>query len=751
MATALDKPKKARLSQPKVYQTEPDETLQRYHVELFNPATGKAKDASYESINFELYKPGAKSIAFSTSETRIALWIRCFKERYHRQLNENEDNRVTWEEQDSAGNSALCDRIILHLYGKGEQLVAITIYISTGTILVQGKWFRNFGLLEFPILLDIVNHMSLSTDATESYWSTPICFLTETPMNGQEQSHETQTVIDVHQKEKADDGNIKETPETPDTKKTETERTSNFHKTLDDDIKSAEPEPLMYTPSRLHTFTALRNTLANMESDYTEFKMSIAQSLQEIQATMAEGEIQTKDRLSQLDNTLKLRIKHLETETSEMKNTQRQMQEEIARLTSTTKKLQEQLTSAQKQNNALLKQQEIMKIELESFKATCPQTPCHHLPGDFMSPQVTTQSTSLNTEEEEAQPQTEDKKQNKTLSTAHSNTPSDIPLHNRFEILREEPAKSDSEPTRNNKKQEPNRTPKTNKKTTANIILCDSNGKYLRMNKLCPNQEVTYHRCPTITTGHEIINNLPSDPAPQMILIHTGTNDLERINSADLLASKINDMITATAKKFPSSKILYSTLLPRQDVPFDEIRKINSSIGKLCSRIANVHLIDHSNLSQQNILHDIKHLNQTGVKRFAKNLKDAIYGRKSRVSNSPTEVWRRPQLQRESYPTLPQTTIPHNNPSYAAVVQYPSPTPMIHAPTTPRIHKPTTEAATLPAIDIQRRPDQGVPTVQAPLPTMLDIQQQMDLQGHTMNISIPKKILPLIQLLNSLI
>ena len=71
----------------------------------------------------------------------------------------------------------------------------------------------------------------------------------------------------------------------------------------------------------------------------------------------------------------------------------------------------------------------------------------------------------------------------------------------------------------------------------------------------------------------------------------------------------------------------------------------------------------------------------------------------------------------------------------------------------PRTQEHTQTPVPTYAAVVQRSPPTPatVPTVQAPPPAMSDIQQQMDLQGHTMNISIPKKILPLIQLLNSLI
>ena len=107
-----------------------------------------------------------------------------------------------------------------------------------------------------------------------------------------------------------------------------------------------------------------------MESEYTEFKVQTTQFLLQIETTVAENENKTKDRLCQLDNDLKLRIKNLERETSEMESCKTKIMGEISKLASTVKMLQEQLISAQKQNNKLLEQQEILKIELDSLKAT---------------------------------------------------------------------------------------------------------------------------------------------------------------------------------------------------------------------------------------------------------------------------------------------------------------------------------------------------------------------------------------------
>ena len=114
-----------------------------------------------------------------------------------------------------------------------------------------------------------------------------------------------------------------------------------------------------------------------------------------------------------------------------------------------------------------------------------------------------------------------------------------------------------------------------------------------------------------------------------MIILHTGTNDLERSNSPEELISNILILITEASTKFPSSKIFFSTLLPRNDIPTPIITSINVQLINSCSRLPNVQLIKHDNLfaNQLNILHDNKYILKRHIGLFAKNLKDAIHGR----------------------------------------------------------------------------------------------------------------------------
>ena len=95
------------------------------------------------------------------------------------------------------------------------------------------------------------------------------------------------------------------------------------------------------------------------------------------------------------------------------------------------------------------------------------------------------------------------------------------------------------------------------------------------------------------------------------------------------LISNILILITEASTKFPSSKIFFSTLLPRNDIPTPIIISINVQLINSCSKLPNVQLIKHDNLfaNQLNILHDNKHILKRHIGLFAKNLKDAIHGR----------------------------------------------------------------------------------------------------------------------------
>ena len=181
-------------------------------------------------------------------------------------------------------------------------------------------------------------------------------------------------------------------------------------------------------------------------------------------------------------------------------------------------------------------------------------------------------------------------------------------------------------------------------------------------------------------------------------------------------------MITEVSTKFPSSKILFVTLLPRNDIPTTIITSINDQVIKSCSKRPNVQLIKHDNLfaNQLNILRDNKHILKRHTGLFTKNLKDAIHGRlrqrqhqfvspnypntplrhtsySSAVKNTPSHSYRGPQthppplplvtarLQQQIAPA-PSQAAPYQNPN-APSQTLPHPTNIIHQQIPPATHQ----------------------------------------------------------------
>ena len=86
-------------------------------------------------------------------------------QRYHSLLTGNATGyKVIWKEQDNNHSATKCDKIVINLLKEtaspDELLLVITLFITTGRILVQGKGHEDWSKHEFPALLDIVNQLS---------------------------------------------------------------------------------------------------------------------------------------------------------------------------------------------------------------------------------------------------------------------------------------------------------------------------------------------------------------------------------------------------------------------------------------------------------------------------------------------------------------------------------------------------------------------------------------------------------------
>jgi len=75
------------------------------------------------------------------------------------------------------------------------------------------------------------------------------------------------------------------------------------------------------------------------------------------------------------------------------------------------------------------------------------------------------------------------------------------------------------------------------------------------------------------------------------------------------------------------SKIIFSTLLPRADIPLQTLLQINRQLISECSKLPNVHAVLHENTSKElQDVHDERHLKKRHIGLFAANLVNTICG-----------------------------------------------------------------------------------------------------------------------------
>ena len=393
-------------------------------------------------------------------------------------------------------------------------------------------------------------------------------------------------------------------------------------------------EPLTLTPSRLHTLTTLRNTVGKLEAEFTQFKITHSGNIEQL-----------KDKTVSQDHLIKIQKTTLGGLADDLTNNNKLLNEELTKHTTLITKLQEDQQTLQKkyakiteENTALKRKQEQLEAEVTFLKDEMKS-----LWENIKTPETISNNMSRQTlpsvMEKSILPSTKKECDNQSPQSTSAQWNEDellvvnLPTSNPFSPLQENPTKPpDNSKQDESKENPPHHTvpPTDNNNTRSKVIfLCDSNGKFLDTKQMFSSkQEVKYVRAPLIEHARNYLQNEIRTP-PQMILVHTGTNDLERANSPEELVSNILIMITEASTKFPSSKILFSTLLPRNDIPTTIITSINDQVIKSCSKLPNVQLIKHDNLfaNQLNILRDNKHILKRHIGFFAKNLKDAIHGR----------------------------------------------------------------------------------------------------------------------------
>ena len=339
----------------------------------------------------------------------------------------------------------MCDRIIVHLYyldqEKEQHIVATTIYVSTGTIFVQGKCFQQYSLIEFPLLLWTlstgcknwaISLTSLTVDP-DLYTSTLPSFLEKIPHPmpnmAFDEEQDREEGEGGEDNEKGIDKPVKYTMG----RTAEIKHSAEFCKSVSDAIQGVETQSLVYTPARQGTLTTLRNSVAAMESDFVSFKMEILQSFHSLESTVVSNNGEMKDKITQLDNNSKLRIKSLEEENKELSVSNGKLMEEVSKLSLAAKKLQDQISSMHKENGNLAEQQQVLKQENEfvkmELKSLKQRKPKERQEVDSM---ITLQQSP------DIQPQEESSASNReTINHPNLVVSTDVPLNNTYKVLQD--------------------------------------------------------------------------------------------------------------------------------------------------------------------------------------------------------------------------------------------------------------------------------------------------------------------------
>lgn len=149
--------------------------LNEYPIEhlpnKLNKRTGKAKNCPFENIDLKMYEESAHMITFHTSLPRLQYWIKALSILYYENLGKLEGVEIKWSdipEKWSDRNDTANSIFIEVETPDGTLIYNVTLFVSTGTIRVQGSRYRLFTDKYFPILQtllkQVITHNSSESD-----------------------------------------------------------------------------------------------------------------------------------------------------------------------------------------------------------------------------------------------------------------------------------------------------------------------------------------------------------------------------------------------------------------------------------------------------------------------------------------------------------------------------------------------------------------------------------------------------------
>ncbi|CAH1269256.1 Hypp4132 [Branchiostoma lanceolatum] len=163
------------------------------------------------------------------------------------------------------------------------------------------------------------------------------------------------------------------------------------------------------------------------------------------------------------------------------------------------------------------------------------------------------------------------------------------------------------------------------------VIVGDSNTRDIVPNILFPDKQVHKQSAMTIPEAIDTIQSTPYSN-PKCIVYHVGTNDIKQERAANGVTENMRRLMVTTHDKFPDAAIVLSAIPPRNDRHLMETTNdVNAFLQILNQEVSYVSVTDNSNLEingsikQSLYKSDGYHLNRSGVKVLAANLKAAIH------------------------------------------------------------------------------------------------------------------------------
>ena len=398
-----------------------------------------------------------------------------------------------------------------------------------------------------------------------------------------------------------------------------TDPVESFMNSVSEDIDNITIDKLIISPSRLNSINELRDKFTTLERDFITAKLQIEEIQNDGTTPFDDSDIQ--DKFKQLHSQIKINNKSINEKLTGNLTQTELLKAELESVKSNSK-LQEQKSSLSKQIKTLESDNQQLKNEQKSLRNEVNELRELLMTLKFENDdedEADIQSTE-NIKDIQEKVNEEIKQLKTSIETLKDDLNALKEMNNTFTQDNVNTIINNG----NGNKKPPPKLKTTSQEIIQNandslLFLCDSNGKYLRLSILFPKHEVSYERCPTLKSAIEFINIINPCQKPSIILFHTATNDVE--DTATTIKD-ISALISTTSEKFPTSRNIFSSLLPRKDELNESVQEVNRLLHNTVLP-QNVQIIDHTQIinSDKVILHDNKHLNRNGVALFERNLK----------------------------------------------------------------------------------------------------------------------------------